>query len=436
MAVSSPPTNFKNPRPARRILVIILLVFLLTYWNSWYFDGEAFYKTDVRSKDESTRIQGGSSLNETSKVAKVTVAINPPSYWDRVLKSHKVQNELHGYQHFLGDQPLVFEKHIPNRPYGTWSKPAYVLELLLHELGKPEDQRLEWLFWFDADTIILNPHIRLETFLPPEEDGLRDVHLLLASNWDGINAGIFPIRVHPWSVTLLSSMIAYEQFRPSEKLEFQDQSALSHILHQFPDFRANWTVVPHRWFNSLPINMAFDENGTWIYATPMTLEEFDDGEEISDLQPWKVLKGDMALHFAGARVRQSWMDPWLDRLELYLPEWSSSVFQERLEVTCAEFWKEEKVKLEKKTANFLRLDLEKKEDEVKRKEEQQQERMKKQGAGEKEHEQQKQKQEEEKQHKASSDQDTGASEPKNNDRDHMNHAPGQSNSTPNEHNST
>jgi hypothetical protein len=32
-----------------------------------------------------------------------------------------------------------------HRPRGAWSKPAYLLSLIVNELTKPEDERLEWL---------------------------------------------------------------------------------------------------------------------------------------------------------------------------------------------------------------------------------------------------------------------------------------------------
>lgn len=79
----------------------------------------------------------------------------------------------------------------------VWSKPAYILSLLLRELAKPESERLEWLFWVDvdADTIILNPHLPIDVFLPPPGSEFDDINLMYSSDWNGLNNGVFPVRV-------------------------------------------------------------------------------------------------------------------------------------------------------------------------------------------------------------------------------------------------
>ena len=164
----------------------------------------------------------------------------------------------------------------------------------------------------------MNPHTPLEIFLPPEpNDELSNVHLILASNWDGLNSGAFALRVHPWSVSLLSAVLAYPVYR-SEKLKtdrFRDQSAIQWLL-QGRDSplaatpmhgKSNWLIVPMRWFNSLPINNAFSRKWDWIFNYNMTNETFDKGtDEVyqdghgKKVQPWKIMQGDMVLHCAGA----------------------------------------------------------------------------------------------------------------------------------------
>jgi hypothetical protein len=194
----------------------------------------------------------------------------------------------------------------------------------------------------------LNPHTRLETFLPPDDLILNNIHLLLTKNWDGINNGVFPIRVHHWSVSLFSAYVAYPTLYPEENLAFRDQTALWNLLERVPAFKNNYSIVPQRWFNSFPFNNAFDKQGTWIYATPMTPERFDSGDIVDDLQPWKVLKGDMVVHFAGAKHRMSWMQPWIERTEMYLPEWSNSTYQQKREEEAKVYWIEERLNIKRK----------------------------------------------------------------------------------------
>lgn len=228
--------------------------------------------------------------------------------------------------------------------------------------------------WFDADTVILNPSTPLETFLPPRHlHALRSVNLLITSNWDGLNSGVFALRVSPWSVSFLSAVLAYPIYEAdrTRRDRFRDQSAFQFLLAQ-PSSplvqhapggmggREWWVTVPIRWFNSLPVNNAFRKDGRWLFAEKMDDELFDRGtDEVYDdghggrVNPWKVMRGDLAVHFAGTdRVRESWMGPWVDRADAMAPEWDNATATEVLRGEVAEFWNREdsKMKIDKDRA--------------------------------------------------------------------------------------
>jgi hypothetical protein len=103
-----------------------------------------------------------------------------------------------------------------------------------------------------------------------------------------------------------------------------------------------------RWFNSWPINDAYSEGGDWLFNHNMTDELFDKGtnEVHKDgdggfVRPWKVMQGDMVVHFAGTNpVRDSWMGRWLDRTAEYLPDWNNATKQEDLKVEAQKFWRD------------------------------------------------------------------------------------------------
>jgi hypothetical protein len=85
-----------------------------------------------------------------SRIAKVSLAANSlnVSIIHKALQSHKVQNDIHGYQHFIATNELVddmSEKDYQHRPRGAWSKPAYLLSIIVAELAKPKSERLEWI---------------------------------------------------------------------------------------------------------------------------------------------------------------------------------------------------------------------------------------------------------------------------------------------------
>jgi hypothetical protein len=189
--------------------------------------------------------------------------------------------------------------------------------------------------------------------------------MILASNWDGLNTGAFGLRIHPWSVSLLSAVLAYPIYEAERRSKdrFKDQSAFQFLL-QSKDSplkitekggKRQWMEVPMRWFNSLPFNNAFTKKGEWILGGNMTSELFDNGTTTvyedgrgPFVQPWKVMQGDMLVHFAGAsagRSKDSWMTPWLNRAESSLPNWSNATKKLDLQVEAEKFWMNEAVKL-------------------------------------------------------------------------------------------
>ena len=87
---------------------------------------------------------------KTSRVAKVTVAANAldVDVIHRAMQTHERHNREHGYQHFIALNQAVsslIENDRAGRPKGAWTKPAYLLSILVAELEKPEEERLKWV---------------------------------------------------------------------------------------------------------------------------------------------------------------------------------------------------------------------------------------------------------------------------------------------------
>lgn len=355
------------------------------------------------------QITGGAS-----RIAKVSVAANrlDNDMIHRALRSHYAQNEVHSYTHFTAGYEAVgglIENPEDKRPRGAWTKPAFLLSLLVAELERPEEERLQWLFWFDADTIVTNPMTPLEVFLPPDTNDLNNVHLLIASNWDGLNSGAFALRVHPWTVALFSAILAYPIYKADrvEKDRFRDQSAFQYLLEDENSPMASsatkgkehWSVVPMRWFNALPVNNAFDKkNGGWLFSKKMKGSLFDNGtDQVHDdglggeVRPWKVMQGDMVVHFAGSTAggtRDSWMGPWLDRVESNLPQWANTSTTLRLQEETAEYWTKEAARItdvleEGRKVEAQRAEEKKKKEEEDKKKAEEEEKRKKEEADKK-----------------------------------------------------
>ncbi|PYH96559.1 hypothetical protein BO71DRAFT_417747 [Aspergillus ellipticus CBS 707.79] len=118
-------------------------------------------------------------------IRKVRMVYGNNSVYYRALKTHEDHSRRFGYPMTVLHKPLL---------EGAWSKTAILLRALIEELEKPEAQQVRWLFWVDGDTVLMNPNMPLETFLPPPE--LSHTHLMLTEDWNGMNNGVFFIRVH------------------------------------------------------------------------------------------------------------------------------------------------------------------------------------------------------------------------------------------------
>ena len=247
-------------------------------------------------------------LGARTRIGKCSIVFNSNGYWERALKTHEVHDKIHGYRlHVLRQEMLDT----------VWSKPGYILSLLLRELAKPESERLEWLLWVDADTIILNPYVPIEAFLPPPGPEFEDVHLIFSNDWNGLNNGVFPIRVNRWAVDLFSAVLSYRYYRPDADLTFRDQSAMNALMHE-PRFVNSIVEAPQRWFNAYQ------------------------GEHNETLAPFQIRRGDLLVHFAGVPDREKRMGYWLERAEAHLDDWEVPYKSTSYITEARDFWEKQR----------------------------------------------------------------------------------------------
>ena len=183
----------------------------------------------------------------------------------------------------------------------------------------------DWLVWSDADVAIMNPEIPLTAYLPPralsgyaddspdddeyreEADVFADVHLLYSSDPNGLNAGIFFLRVSEWSVNFLSAILAYRSFRPDDDLPYAEQDAMARLL-ELPAFAHGGLELPEK-----------------------SLSVYPDGG-------WAFEPGQLMLHFAGQSPKEKVIFEWLEKLEANPEEYSSRPFAEEFEAKMNEWW--------------------------------------------------------------------------------------------------
>ncbi|RAK89833.1 galactosyl transferase GMA12/MNN10 family protein [Aspergillus costaricaensis CBS 115574] len=246
-------------------------------------------------------------------IRKVTMVYGNRTSYYRGLKTHEDHSLKFGYPMTVLRKPILG---------GYWSKPAILLSALIEEMEKPEEDQAKWLFWFDGDTVLMNPNIPLDIFLPPPQ--FDDTHLLMTSDWNGMNNGVFFIRVNQWAIELLSATLAYPTSHPEASLLFADQSAMDNVILEHEYFRRSIVFYPLRWFNAYPRNA--------------------DAVDLNPDRPVdsQVHHGDLLVHFPGAPPDRfdEIMDPYLKVAEAHTPEWELPLQKTGYMKEITDFWRD------------------------------------------------------------------------------------------------
>ncbi|EGU78143.1 hypothetical protein FOPG_09814 [Fusarium oxysporum f. sp. conglutinans race 2 54008] len=254
-------------------------------------------------------------------------------HYQKALRTHVLHSMIHDNDLEVMCTPVVDS---------LWNKPAFILSLLLDEMVKPAQERLEWLFWVDRDTLILDQCRPLSSFLSPhdvdESDETEDtddsepersnetkhddIHLLVTNDWNGLNNGVFFVRVNQWAIELFSDIAAFRYYRPNVSLPFTEQSAMEIIMNE-PKFKANVQVIPQEWFNTYP------------KGSPTDFVEKADEDGLED---YHARRGDFLLHFAGRGGRDKLINEWTEMLEGTRSIWSKEEVQRNATTSIRGFW--------------------------------------------------------------------------------------------------
>lgn len=171
--------------------------------------------------------------------------------------------------------------------------------------------------WVDADSIVINQALPASIFLPPSD--IKDVFALVTADHNGLNAGIFFLRVHPSSVDFLTQVLAYPLYNPNEDLGwFGEQAAMANVIKKIEaekkaEGRASGIAfVPREWFNTYQFEHGFEGK-----------------------------RGDFLVHFAGlGETRLMHMSNWLQTLESSPSEWDVPLDETDYENRTVSFWRQ------------------------------------------------------------------------------------------------
>lgn len=200
-----------------------------------------------------------------SEVTVVTLAVGE-NYQQTVhagIENKESYCQLHGYDFICGKDTLS-----PKRPI-SWSKIPLILKVM-------KETSCQWIFWSDADALIMNFNIAIEELID------QDYHFIVTQDFNDINMGHFLIRNCEWSQRFLEKVYSRTEFIHHP---WWEQMAVIQELRQNEEWRAFTRIIPQRAMNSYCEEILLPCRG------------FLDPQEV--YQP-----GDFVLHFAGARDLQ------------------------------------------------------------------------------------------------------------------------------------
>lgn len=171
--------------------------------------------------------------------------------------------------------------------------------------------------WGDADSVILNPNIPLSLFLPPAD--LSHVNFVGTRDWNGLNNGVFFLRVHPWSISMLTSAMSYPICHPDQDLGANVEQEGMRLTFARPSggqndlgWKSGVVYMPKQWFNTYEMAMMGEQwqeenEGKIVIDYPgLSLRHYYEGQ-----------RGNMLVHCPGVNhdQRQSLMLDWIDLIE-------------------------------------------------------------------------------------------------------------------------
>lgn len=132
--------------------------------------------------------------------------------------------ERHGYT-YICHRELLDYRLIP-----TWNKLLAVKKHL---------SDFDWVFWLDADALIVNPKHRIEDVIAPFDTG-QD--MLFSSDDCGLCAGVFFAKNTPWTHTFLESVLQLGELPDCGHL--YEQKTIRSLYEMFPNVQRHIGLIP------------------------------------------------------------------------------------------------------------------------------------------------------------------------------------------------
>ena len=193
-------------------------------------------------------------------------------------KNKQAYADKYGYQLF--DE----SKHLDRSRPPSWSKIKAVKRLLTEE-------HCDWVWWLDADTVIMNSNKRVEDFLPAWTEP-QDL-LLSRDHSGGYNAGGWLIRNSSYALEFLDEWWNMESYvKPLGLSRSGDNDAFKAMLAKLPEFDQHILVPPRCTFNAFAYFLTTKEEDKILAEGTLKKQSWYMNEAFFH-------KGDLLAHVAG-----------------------------------------------------------------------------------------------------------------------------------------
>ena len=159
----------------------------------------------------------------------------PKAYYAQAVTNRALYATRHSYT--LRLFPTIDER----RPT-AWSK-------VLAMKSTIRSAQYDWILWMDADALITNFEISLDEFVPYGDE----IDMLVATDCNGLNTGVFLLRSSPSALELLEE--AYNGVHVSNNTidhVWWEQMSFVQMYAASEDVRKRTYVLPQKSFNSYP----------------------------------------------------------------------------------------------------------------------------------------------------------------------------------------
>lgn len=138
----------------------------------------------------------------------------------------------------------------------SWSKVTFIREELA---------RAEWVFWTDADALVMNASVTVERFVQDSVDVVFS-----GDPYHGINCGHLLVRSTDWSASFLERVHARTEFLHHP---FWENAAVIALYKEDAEVRCRTAVVPNKLFNGYPYPGAGNASGDFMVHFPRVAAE-------------------------------------------------------------------------------------------------------------------------------------------------------------------